>query len=85
MSDVEEFRVIQATDRQRKHLRAHAERSYEKGLMDRLVLFMTVDQLREAHEDQVLSGVILNQVEDDLVTVESPAEVIRPAAIIKPA
>ena len=84
MSDAEEFRVVQATNRQRKRLRLIAERSYEKGLMDRLVLFMTVEQLREAHEDELLSAVIRNQAEEDLSGIENPAEVLRQAAIIQP-
>lgn len=85
MSSTDRFKVLAATDKQRTRLRQIADRSYEKGLMDTLYVFMTPEQLRTAHEDEVLSHVIRNQVESDLSGVTSPAEVLRPSAVIRPA
>lgn len=78
---MDKFRVLQANDRQRIRLRHYAERSYEKGLMDTLILFMTPGQLRKAHEDDTLATVTEM---DRTSETEHPAKVLRPAAKIKP-
>lgn len=81
------YRVVQATEEQMKRLRGHSEASYTTGLMDTLVLQMNPSELRSAHEDPHLQEITALQKAQhdnvDLDTVNSPAEVIRPPAIIQ--
>lgn len=81
------YRVVRATEEQREALRGHSEASYERGLMDTLILQMSASQVRSAHEDHRLQGIsVLDKAQHDnmdLDRVPNPAEIIRPAAIIK--
>lgn len=81
------YKVVRATDTQREALRGHAEASYTRGLMDTLILQMNAAQVVSAHEDHKLQEITaLDKAQHEgrnLDRVPNPAEIIRPAAVIK--